>query len=220
MMNKQFYQSLRKEINFAFTAERANNRSLIPDNIAEGGTAKPRLLYNDKGVVTGQREAVHAVATRPRGVSSCPVHANAFAHAKIVRAVNKLTDVHHAMVMYCHAEESQNWDFITLIAEYCWIKMEQFIDGWQRFKSTTLKPEKVKKLQSMVFNALLHFREGAANSKKLYSVEILSQLLQVSSSNWRRDWAPFWNQLLTILSDLEQQALNLVVIESKPQKAA
>ena len=197
MVNKQFYQSLRKEINFAFTAEQANNRSLIPDNIAEGGTAKPRLIYNDKGV-----------------------HANAFAHAKIVRAVNKLPDLHHAIIMYCHAEQSQNWEFITLVAEYCWIKVEQFIEGWQRFKATTLKPDKVKKLKSMVFNALLHFREAAVNSKRLFSVEILSQLLQVSSSNWRRDWSPFWNQQLTILTDLEQQALNLVVIESKTNERA
>lgn len=219
-MNRQFYQSLRKEIEIAFTAERASNRNLVPDNIVEGGASSSIMLRDGDGNITGQKEPMYAVATRAKGTSSCPIHDNAFIHARIIRTVNQLPDYHHALVTFCYSNKGNDWEMITLVAEYVWSRMEIFIEGWQRFKDKTLKEEKIQKLKSLTFNAMLHFKEGAANHKKLYTIELLAKLMLVSDSNWRRDWGPFWNQLLNILTHLDEQALSLVDRNIRALKAA
>lgn len=219
-MTEQYNDSIRCEILAAFTAERRANRSLVPDNLAEGGMSKPIKVVDAAGLVTGQREITYAVATRAKGTSSCPLHDDAFAHARVVRAVNQLPGHHKAIVMLCYVRDCSDWDSVTAVTQYAWSHMELFIAGWERLHETQLKASKVQKLRALTFNALLHFREGAANRRKLYTIQILAGLLMVSESNWRRDWGPFWNQLLTILAHLDSQALQLVGQASRDRSAA
>lgn len=219
-MNGQYNESIRREIRLAFHAEKEPNRNMIPDNLAEGGASQPVKIKDEDGVVIGQREITHAVATRPKGKSSCPLHDDAFAHARIVRSVNALPDHHKAAVFFCYVGNGTEWESVEMLANYVWARLSVFIDGWQRFNTSKLKPAKVQKLKALVFNAILHFREGAANCKKLYTLQILAGLMGISDANWRRDWAPFWNQMLTILTDLDAQALSIVGRESRARKAA
>lgn len=206
-MHSQLYQSVRCEIAMALNAEPESNRSLIPDNVAEGGASKPVLIRNESGAVIGQRQRVYAVETRPRGSSTCPLHHDAFKHSKTVRAVNSLPGICHAMAMYCYSDKSTDWDLITCISHYAWSRMELFIDGWQKLKGCTLSDDKISKLRTLVLSALMHYREGVTNRKKLFTVQMLANQLKVSESNWRRDWGPFWNHYLNVLSGLDEQTL-------------
>lgn len=214
------YQTIRDEIYISFTAEKASNRNLIPDNVVEGGISKPVILRDKKGVIIGQRECINIVASRARGVSTCPVHDDAFAHARVVRAVNQLPEYHNALMMYCYTDKKTDWQLITLVSEYVWERMEIFIEGWQRFQCKKLRVKKVQKIKALTFNALLHFRADKGQSKKLYTIEQLASLMAISDANWRRDWRHFWNQLLSILGNLDEQALILVDRNSRIKSVA
>jgi hypothetical protein len=205
-MNTVFYQSIRNEIKFSFAAQPENKKNCVPDNVQLSGAPNPRAL--------------HAVNTRAKGSSTCPLHDDAFAHAKVVRSVNALPDHQNALMIFCYTNRGQDWQCITTVAEFLWAKFEVFLENWQLMTGKKIKPEKVKKLQSLAFNAMLHFKEGASARKKLYTADMLANLMLISGSNWRRDWAPFWNQLLIILTELDEQALISVAQQSKPAVAA
>ncbi len=216
-MSANFFEALRQQINTAYTAEKPRGENEEKAQFVTGD--KPDLsIRNDDGVVVGLRTQLHITETRPKGTSNCPLHPDAFFHAAIIRSVNNLPDSHRVIVRHLYGPNPTDWAMIQEITAYCWARLQLYIEGWCRFRGTALKEQKMQKLKGLVFSALQQYREQVVNNQKLYTVEVLAGLLGVSDANWRRDWAPFWRHLQTLLSDLDTRALLAVASSTEAKK--
>lgn len=224
-------QVVRQEIKTAFSTHEISRSN---DDTAANYQVKSKtnnlLNYDKDGWIVGERQTVRAVSSRAKGTSSCPLPDDAFIHSRIVREVNQLPDHLNDILLYCYTDNKNNWEIIQRLSFMLWHQLEVFIDAWERcetssrrlkaepgkkIKAVKMAPSKIKKLKALVFNAILHYRTSVVSNEKLYTVDTLSQLMSISSANWRRDWAPFWNQLLKHLFTLDKLALEVVERRSR-----
>ncbi len=228
---KTVLQVVRQEIRIAFsTCEVSRSNDDTAANYQVKSKVNNLLNYDKDGWIVGERQTVRAVASRAKGTSSCPLPDDAFIHSRIVREVNQLPDHLNDILLYCYTDKKNDWEIIQRLSFALWHQLEVFIDAWERcetssrrlkaepgktVKAVKLSPSRIKKLKALVFNAILHYKASVNSKKNLYTVDTLSQLMAISSSNWRRDWAPFWNQLLKHLLTLDTLALEIVERRSR-----
>lgn len=136
--------------------------------------------------------------------SSCPLHPNAFRHAKFVREVNNLPSVLNAWAKYVYAE-SKDWQHTEELAFFIW---NQFDDTKEQKKKFTEKT--TKQLQGMVFLAIQNQKHICHSFKELYSSRKIMDLLGIKENNWRQNYKTHWQRMNCIISKIDDEMLELI----------
>jgi|GEM_PF-3298225 len=147
-------------------------------------------------------EPLYAVQSTSYKTGSCPLHFNAFNHAKIARAVNALPDHLNAFALVAYSEQPA-WVYTETVSFALW---REFI----ALQSKAFRKKKEKQLKGMVLLAIQDFTHQLTADKPLHKPARIRVLLGVSESNWVRDWLPFWNQLNDVLQGFDEQVLSRV----------
>ncbi|TDF41920.1 hypothetical protein EYS14_03490 [Alteromonadaceae bacterium M269] len=197
----------------------------IKKNNVISGSSKPLDVLDDRDNFIGETQLTYCTESR-RNSSSKPVLSEEYRlRGTLLEAVNALPDYLKSMVLYCYGQNRTDWACIESVSSYVWARMGIFIESYEKVlntqkalnaepgvktRKTSIKASKVEKIKSLAMSSLLHYQACVRDQKKLFTNEMLANQLMIDSKVFNRDWSPFWNQYLSILSNIDDQALSLI----------
>lgn len=147
-------------------------------------------------------EPVKAGCTKAFKKGHCPLPPNAFSLIRITKAVNTLPSDLFALTQFTSVERC-SWSYVEILANAVWSHL-------QAVQTKKIRKKKTETLKGMVFLAMQNWKNLLISDRELHSTRRVTELLNVNESHWKRDWAPFWEQMHLILTGMEEQALTHV----------
>ena len=119
-------------------------------------------------------------------------------------------------------DDQRNWVRYAYTDNYQWDNEQSIVkEIWNRFHQSLAKPfseEKTKKLKGLCYLCLQDAKYQKNNDEVFHKPARIRELLDISESNWRRDWLPHWKKFRSIIDDIDSSALKVLLSDYKKRE--